>query len=466
MVNKIDLRYSLKSSPTMLLLFLCLVFSLPLSGEESSPEPRYSVAISEAMGSNLFLWGVNRYIRQASYAFIGADSIYTNITSPWVWDQDEFSVNQIGHPYQGSFYYIAGRSNHLNFWESTVLTIAGSIVWELFLESETPSLNDLIATSLGGIAVGEMLHRLYVESDRRKSHLKYILSPMDSLNDALFGTPVRGEGYTGFTGGEISLAAGMVIGTPALDEDRELDPQTTDLSGFAKAVLVYGNPYGPFTGTPYEHFEMRARLNMTESYYTISLFSDGVLAALPLADSFPYQSALSLSLHYDFIFSSLINFAANSIGISYKSRYTPGQNWDISFKGHLNWVLLGASEYIYLHNSSSPLPANGEERRNYDLATGEGIKVYLDISHKKIGSLLVEYSVYGLHTISTSVPEYGSPGYSIIGLLDICLEKEFAASWSAGLSSASYHKEGFYDNAAMVNDVISSLNIYLKYRFQ
>ena len=397
--------------------------------------------------------------------FIDADSIYANLTSPWVWDQDEFSVNHIGHPYQGSFYYSAGRSNQLDFWESTTLTLAGSTVWELFMETETPSRNDLLATGLGGIAVGEMFHRLYVEADRRESHLKYILSPMDSLNEAIYGPPVRDADYPGFTGGDSSLTAGMVLGTPQLDAGRDIKQQDTGLFGFAKAVIVYGYPYGPYSGTPYEHFEQRVRINVTDAFYSVSFFSDGVLAALPLTDSLPYQSALSLSLHYDFIFSSLVNFAANSLGVTYKSRYTPARNWDISLKAHLNWVVLGASEYIYLQNGSVPEPANGDERRTYDLSTGEGIKIYLEIGRRELGTLLVNYSVYGLHTIPTSIPEYGSPGYSIIGLLEVSVERELARDWSVGISSASYHKEGFYDDAPLVNDWVSSLNIYLKYRF-
>jgi hypothetical protein len=77
----------------------------------------------------------------------------------WVWDLDDFAVNQIGHPYQGSNYFNTGRANGLSFWESSAVTAFGSATWEFYGETNHASLNDLINTTLGGIALGEMFHR-------------------------------------------------------------------------------------------------------------------------------------------------------------------------------------------------------------------------------------------------------------------------------------------------------------------
>ena len=77
----------------------------------------------------------------------------------WVWDLDDFVVNQFGHPYQGSNYFTTGRANGLSFRESAAVTAFGSATWEYYGETNSPSLNDLINTTLGGIALGEMFHR-------------------------------------------------------------------------------------------------------------------------------------------------------------------------------------------------------------------------------------------------------------------------------------------------------------------
>ena len=77
----------------------------------------------------------------------------------WVWDLDDFLVNQVGHPYQGNNYFTAGRANGLSFYESAAVTAFGSGTWEYFGETNHASLNDFINTTLGGIALGEMFHR-------------------------------------------------------------------------------------------------------------------------------------------------------------------------------------------------------------------------------------------------------------------------------------------------------------------
>ena len=92
-------------------------------------------------------------------AEITPETWWENMQQGWVWDLDDFTVNQVGHPYQGSNYYTAGRANGLSFYESAAVAAFGSTTWEYYGETNHPSLNDFINTTLGGIALGEMLHR-------------------------------------------------------------------------------------------------------------------------------------------------------------------------------------------------------------------------------------------------------------------------------------------------------------------
>jgi hypothetical protein len=429
------------------------------TASEKELSPRYGIAALEAMGSNLFLLGINRYIRQADYAMISPDSMRTNLTTWWAWDQDEFSVNQIGHPYQGSYYFIAGRSNNLNFWESSLLTLGSSATWELLMETELPSINDLVVTSLGGIAVGEMFHRLYLEADANNLPARWVISPLDSLNSEIFEESPRIHPSRSSLR-QAYLAGGIVLADYELDGTRNYEAAENNFSAYANGQIIYGDPYTPGSITPFEHFEQRFRINLSDTFYSASFFSDGSLAAFPLYDLPHSQGTAFASLHYDFIFSSLVNFSANSIGLSFKTQHHLGSSWYLSAKLHLNWIILGASEYIHLwYDAPSD---NGDERRNYDLGTGEGGKFYFEGSHNKIGSLLIDYSYYGLHTIADSVPDYGSTGYSIIEILDIAFERRFFGDWYTGVSTTSYHKRGVYDEAPDTNDIISSLNFYVK----
>jgi hypothetical protein len=112
----------------------------------------------ESLGLN-GLYNMGNRLRGHETARIGPSSWYANMKHGFEWDNNPFGVNQIGHPYQGSNYFTAGRANGLSFWESTAVAAFGSAAWEFYFENNRASLNDLINTTLGGIALGEVMHR-------------------------------------------------------------------------------------------------------------------------------------------------------------------------------------------------------------------------------------------------------------------------------------------------------------------
>jgi hypothetical protein len=123
--------------------------------------PRRSVgrALFQTTVVNGF-YEVANLIRGQVTAHITPKTWWANMEQGWVWDLDDFAVNQVGHPYQGNNYFNTGRANGLSFWESAAVTAFGSATWEYYGETNHASLNDLINTTLGGIALGEMFHRV------------------------------------------------------------------------------------------------------------------------------------------------------------------------------------------------------------------------------------------------------------------------------------------------------------------
>src|SRR5690349_1021104 len=59
---------------------------------------------------NVF-YGLANLARGQVTARVTPRTWWDNMEQGWVWDLDDFVVNQIGHPYQGSNYYSAGRAN-------------------------------------------------------------------------------------------------------------------------------------------------------------------------------------------------------------------------------------------------------------------------------------------------------------------------------------------------------------------
>ena len=113
----------------------------------------------------------------------------------WGIDQDNFFMNQFLHPYQGLIFHGIARSNDLSYWESSAYTLAGSFLWELAGETTPPSVNDLIASGIGGSFFGEPLFRmahLLLESDGGKPGFWHelgaaLLSPPVGFNRLVFG---------------------------------------------------------------------------------------------------------------------------------------------------------------------------------------------------------------------------------------------------------------------------------------
>jgi hypothetical protein len=83
-----------------------------------------------------------------------------SFTLPPVIDKDFWFINYLGHPYQGSYYYNAMRSQNVSAWHSALFCLGQSLLWEYGWEAgmEQPSIQDMITTPIGGILIGELTH--------------------------------------------------------------------------------------------------------------------------------------------------------------------------------------------------------------------------------------------------------------------------------------------------------------------
>jgi len=124
-----------------------------------------------------------------------------NVHHKWVVDNDKFSTNQFLHPYQGAMYQGFARSAGLGFWESAAYTLGGSLLWEEAGETTRPSVNDQVATGVGGLFLGEPLFRmasLLLESGDGgppatwREWVAAAISPSTAFNRLAFGERFRG----------------------------------------------------------------------------------------------------------------------------------------------------------------------------------------------------------------------------------------------------------------------------------
>src|SRR3954471_9640119 len=130
------------------------------SGKNARPNASFWQAAAGIATINSITWAYNRYVQRWPWAKVGTQSWGRNLRNGLVWDNDNLLDDQLAHPFHGSLYHSSARASGFGFWGSVPIVAAGSASWELFGENITASLNDLINTTLGGVAIGEVTYRL------------------------------------------------------------------------------------------------------------------------------------------------------------------------------------------------------------------------------------------------------------------------------------------------------------------
>jgi hypothetical protein len=119
------------------------------------PDRRWAPALVDLTIANLVPWSYNRFVSGQAWAEVGPETWSRNLRAGAEWDDNSFYANHFDHPYHGAMYYAAGRANGFSFGASSAFTLVGSALWEFLGETNVPSGNDLLTTTLGGIIVGE-----------------------------------------------------------------------------------------------------------------------------------------------------------------------------------------------------------------------------------------------------------------------------------------------------------------------
>lgn len=258
---------------TALALSLALAHATPPPPTHPTPRARsYLVPAIEAVLVDFGLASFNNLVSREPFAQISLESIRVNLPlSAWSFDADYFLTNQFGHPYQGAWSFTAARSSGLSFWVSVIYPFFTSLLWELVLEVDQPSINDHITTTLGGVFLGEALFRIsmLVANSTLPSWLKgvfiFLLAPPVSLNRFLFDGQLAAADvyeqpfFRGWLGGGVFLQSG-----------------TPRLGGFITTRLTHGAA-NEDPSSAFSHFDLQADLSIDRAQVTGDFTVRGLL---------------------------------------------------------------------------------------------------------------------------------------------------------------------------------------------
>jgi hypothetical protein len=218
---------------------------------DSGTGKSYVIAAAEIVGFAGALNAFDRLVIDEDTYGTDGNSIWKNLHTAPEFDKDPFSVNQIGHPYQGSISYGLARSAGLSYLESLAGTLLGSFLWETAGETTAPSLNDYVTTTLGGSFVGEAMFRmasLLLEGGGETPSIwrelgAAVLSPGMGFNRLVFGDRFKPVFPSRDPAVFIRLRVGATLTTSVTNAN--LSPDVREQEGSLDFYMTYGLPGKP-----------------------------------------------------------------------------------------------------------------------------------------------------------------------------------------------------------------------------
>jgi hypothetical protein len=389
-------------------------------------------------------------IRGQVTARITPQSWWANMEQGWVWDLDDFAVNQIGHPYQGNNYFTSGRANGLSFYESAALTAFGSGTWEYFGETNFPSVNDFINTTLGGIALGEMFHRAaWLVRDTRATGRGRLwreigaaaLDPLTGLNRFRTGDAKR----------VTDKPADMVPSTLTAFTSvgvlwRGSETRAVDAAGqpFLEVDMLYGDPQTGRSRMPYDAFSVRLRFGGGANFSEARV--RGRLLGHPLGNGNVQFTAMQ---SYDYQSNDAYALGAQSLEAAIGVTPSLSSRTNVWVMGWGGLTVLGAIDSLPLgvteRPSTEPEPGGGqgvsEGPRFYDYGPGStfGASALFSRDRRPFAALLYE----GRHLYSLD----GVRANHFLQRWRVDLLLPLRGPVGLGLSGEYFFRQSFYQDA-------------------
>ena len=367
-------------------------------------------ALAQVTGVNAFVHCFDRFALNADFAQTTLNSWRDNFENGFVWDNDVFSTNLFMHPYHGNLYFNSARSQGLTFWESAPFAAIGSLQWEFLGEREPPAINDLIATTMGGICIGEITNRIsrVLLDDSKQGWPRFwrelgaaVFNPMGALKRMATGDAwtVRHNHYRYHDYNRNPVEIAISAGDRYLADDARLFKG--EHNPYIDFAMQYGDPINEDEhNAPYDYFETELVAGLSGNQPILNqVHLMGRLWSTPMIEGKNVKAEFGIYQHFDYFDSKPVKDGSDltPYRISEAAAFGPGAIIEMPQVGvldkleqriFLNGILLGGTKSDYYNIID----------RDYNMGSGFSVKTKTHMELRHFGRFILNAHYYRIYT--------------------------------------------------------------------
>lgn len=427
------------------------------------------VALTEVTAVNALIWSYDYTFRRKPVFEISPRTFANNLGRTPEWDTNTLLMNQLMHPYNGAMYYNVARSEGFGPLASSLFTLVGCAEWEWWWETVTPSANDIVNTTVGGITLGETFGRLSADLRRNRSGgllgfgqglLAGILDPGGTMNRGLLGGVTNPDFLRPSTRARLQLGAST---GPA--SDARAAGQTVPSGGTRARMrldLEHGDRFAAAKPAFFDAFELGLQLSSGSDLFSIDeLRARGSLVGGPREREGRSWQATSLDLEFELTRNAAYAVAGQSVNLSYHHRLAAGRGWELRtiVDGRLMPVTAVSSEGALpeLERKGISSEPDGTIVRTYDYGLGAGLRLASGLRHGGREVLQAGWETSWVHTFS------GADGTHRLQTLDLRGTLPITARWSVTASWELHRRDSGFERLPDVDRTSHALSLGMSF---
>jgi len=430
------------------------------------------LAVGEVALINAVVWSFNEFVRGGNFTQVNPRTWWTNISNGFFFDDNTFTTNFFAHPFHGSLYYSAARSNGLSYWLSAPFSIMGSFFWECCGETHPPAWNDWVATGVGGAAIGEVLYRAsssVLDNEATgagrvgREIAGFVIDPLRGFNRLVSGRSGRIAPNPESPYDKIppNLTNHLRAGYRSISSETEggTSPVNEDYSdAFVEFDMRYGDPWKDKRHKPFDQFRMGLSLNFGDKAFIGRFDIVGNLASSDLKRSEKVHHVLAVTQNFDYTNNNAVEFGGQSFGAGLLSNWKLSESTSLLSDLNLHGYLLNSvnSEYAFV----AQIP-DRERLREYDIGAGAGAWLNVALERNETELIAVGYRLAWVHTLNGSNTNGGDTNH-LIQTAHVRAAVPIVGRWGVGADAVGWLRNSYFQQAGFldIEQRVGRLRVY------